>query len=123
MKNKNRANKSGSAVTQGKRWAVGVATLGLMACGVDSGSDGSSKAAQQAVSEGASCEVIPPFTPNFEPELEWQWTGSTVLPTHNQVMMTPVVVDVNGDGIPDVIFNAFAGSNFTDDGRDARHQR
>ncbi|HZI06790.1 MAG TPA: kelch repeat-containing protein, partial [Archangium sp.] len=74
------------------------------------------------------CEVKPPFTPSFEPELEWAWTGSTVMPAHNQVMMTPVVVDVNTDGVPDVVFNTFAGSTYTrngvmraisgDDGRD-----
>jgi choice-of-anchor A domain-containing protein len=64
----------------------------------------------------AVCEVTPPFASNFEPELEWQWTGSTVLPNHKQVMMTQLVVDVNGDSIPDVVFNAFAGNNYTDNG-------
>ncbi|XXF81519.1 FG-GAP-like repeat-containing protein [Myxococcaceae bacterium GXIMD 01537] len=65
---------------------------------------------------GPRCEVTPPFVPNFEPELEWKWTGSTVLPEHRQVMMTPVVVDVNGDGVPDVVFNSYAGGNHTKDG-------
>ncbi|WP_224372509.1 FG-GAP repeat domain-containing protein [Hyalangium versicolor] len=54
-----------------------------------------------------NCEVVPPFTPNFEPELQWAWTGSEVLPEFNQVMMTPAVVDVNQDGIPDIIFSSF----------------
>ncbi|MDC0708120.1 choice-of-anchor A family protein [Stigmatella sp. ncwal1] len=62
------------------------------------------------------CEVIPPFTGNFDPELEWAWSGSPILPSHNQVMMTPVVVEVNGDGIPDVVFNTFAGGQYTDNG-------
>jgi len=65
---------------------------------------------------GDRCEVRPPFVPNFEPELEWQWTGSSIMPTHNQVMMTPVVVDVNQDGIPDVLFNSFQGGNYTSNG-------
>src|SRR6218665_3053252 len=75
-----------------------------------------------------SCEVRPPFTPSFSPELEWEWTGSSIMPTHNQVMMTPVVVEVKGDGSPDVVFNAFSGTNYSgngilraisgDDGRD-----
>jgi choice-of-anchor A domain-containing protein len=62
------------------------------------------------------CEVIPPFTGHFEPELEWAWSGSTVMPSHNQVMMTPVVVDVNRDGTPDVVFNTFAGDQYTTNG-------
>ncbi|AKJ04986.1 VCBS repeat protein [Archangium gephyra] len=55
------------------------------------------------------CEVKPPFTANFEPELQWAWTGSPVLPTHKQVMMQPVVVDVNRDGTPDIVFSTFDG--------------
>ncbi|PTL81467.1 hypothetical protein DAT35_24550 [Vitiosangium sp. GDMCC 1.1324] len=38
------------------------------------------------------------------------------MPAYKQVMMTPVVVDVNGDGVSDVIFNTFAGGNYTTDG-------
>ncbi|MBN1205142.1 MAG: choice-of-anchor A family protein [Myxococcaceae bacterium] len=64
----------------------------------------------------AACEVTPPFTPNFEPELQWQWTGSQILTNHKQVMMTPVVVELNGDGIPDVVFNSFSGNNYIDNG-------
>lgn len=64
----------------------------------------------------SQCVVQPTFTPNFEPELEWAWTGSATMPNHKQVMMTPAVADVNGDGVPDVIFNSFAGSNYNTDG-------
>ncbi|HMV67252.1 MAG TPA: FG-GAP-like repeat-containing protein [Myxococcota bacterium] len=62
------------------------------------------------------CELVPDFTPSFAPELEWAWTGSAVLPTHNQVMMAPVVIDVNDDGYPDVVFNSFTGSNYNTNG-------
>ncbi|WP_338867748.1 FG-GAP-like repeat-containing protein [Myxococcus stipitatus] len=62
------------------------------------------------------CQVQPPFEPNFEPELEWAWSSSSVMPSHVQVMMTPIVVEVNGDGVPDVVFSSFAGSNYTTDG-------
>ncbi|WNG24655.1 HYR domain-containing protein [Cystobacter fuscus] len=62
------------------------------------------------------CEVPPPFTGNFEPELQWAWTGGAVLPDHKQVMMTPAVVDVNGDGTPDIVFSSFAGGNYSADG-------
>jgi hypothetical protein len=62
------------------------------------------------------CEVAPPFIPNFQPELEWEWTESPIMPAHVQVMMTPVIVDVSGDGTPDIVFNAFAGSSVSANG-------
>jgi hypothetical protein len=89
--------------------------LTLVGCG-STGSEDNAGNARAAVENAGRCEVVPPFVPNFEPELEWEWTGSPVLPTHRQVMMTPVVVDVSGDGVPDVLFNAFAGSNYTTNG-------
>jgi WD40 repeat protein len=69
----------------------------------------------QAALEGR-CEVTPPFRPSFEPEVEWAWTGSTVMPDHKNVMMTPVVVDVNGDNVSDVVFNAYALGNYDTNG-------
>ena len=59
------------------------------------------------------CQVHPPTPPAFEPEVEWAWTGSPVMPTHTNVMMTPVVVDTNGDGTPDVVFNSYEGNDYT----------
>ncbi|WP_224240685.1 FG-GAP-like repeat-containing protein [Hyalangium gracile] len=75
-------------------------------CSKTSSEDGArARAAGNLADE--SCEVVPPFTPNFEPELQWAWTGSSILPEFNQVMMTPAVADVNQDGIPDIIFSSF----------------
>ncbi|HEX8538550.1 MAG TPA: FG-GAP-like repeat-containing protein, partial [Cystobacter sp.] len=62
------------------------------------------------------CEVRPPLPGALEPELKWAWTGSEVLPEHRQVMMTPVVVDVNGDGVADIVFSTFAGDKYQSDG-------
>ena len=42
-----------------------------------------------------------------KPELEWTWNSTTVEPNYNQVMMAPVVADLNDDGIPDIIFSTF----------------
>jgi choice-of-anchor A domain-containing protein len=81
-----------------------MAATGWVACSVDLGHQD----APERQHEGAPtevCQVRPPFTPNFEPELEWEWTGSTVLPDYNHVIMTPVVVDLDGNGVPDIVFN------------------
>ncbi len=63
----------------------------------------------------AQCEYAPPVG-EFDPVLEWEWTGSEIYPGSNLVMSAPVVGnlnDDNGDGevnqkdIPDIIFNSF----------------
>lgn len=92
--------------------------LGLVAC---SGTSPELPAAQGStavveVETEARCEVRPPFDPHFEPEVEWAWTDSPVMPTHTNVQSTPVVVDVNGDGVPDVVFNSFEGWNYKTNG-------
>ena len=67
----------------------------------------------------SSCDAIPPPIEGFDPVLEWEWIGSQVNATSNQVMCTPAVAnlnDDNGDGfvderdIPDIIFNTFIES-------------
>jgi hypothetical protein len=97
---------------RGATLALGLALAG---CSEVQSQGGESLARGSQLLEGR-CEVKPPFTPSFEPEVEWAWTGSTVMPTHNNVMMTPVVVDVNGDGVSDVVFNAYAGGEYTVNG-------
>ena len=52
----------------------------------------------------------------FNPVVEWNKNIFSVLPSSNQVMMTPAVIDVNSDQIPDVIFSTFTGGNYTTDG-------
>ncbi|MCY1016805.1 FG-GAP-like repeat-containing protein [Pyxidicoccus sp. MSG2] len=99
------------------QWCV-LGALGLVAC---SGTASEAPAAQGStavveVEAEARCEVRPPFDPHFEPEVEWAWTDSPVMPTHTNVESTPVVVDVSGDGVPDVVFNSFEGWNFKTNG-------
>jgi len=60
---------------------------------------------------GAFCSFRPPVG-QFAPVVKWQWTGSAILPDSKQVMMTPVVIDLNGDGVPDVVFTTFTGSTY-----------
>ena len=51
---------------------------------------------------GTTCEYKPPVLP-FEPIVEWSWTLPTVLPAFDQVINMPVVIDIDGDKIPEVI--------------------
>ena len=74
---------------------------------------------------GDACEYMPPVGP-LELVEEWHWNGDpTVLPTHYQVMMAPMVAnltdddgdgDIDTDDIPDVVFHSFTGSNYWYDG-------
>lgn len=90
--------------------------LGLMACSSGAVEEPGARGSAAVEAEAPRCEVRPPFEPHFEPEVEWAWTASPLMPRHTQVSMTPVVVDVSGDGIPDVVFNSFEGWNFKTDG-------
>lgn len=69
-------------------------------------------------------QFIPPVG-SFNPVIEWQWTGSAINPTSNQVICLPVVsplIDTNGDGqinsgdIPYIIFNSYIESNYQQNG-------
>ncbi len=61
------------------------------------------------------CEYHPPVG-QFAPKVKWEWQGSQTLPTYNQIMMTPMVADLDGDCMPDVVFSTFAGGNYGADG-------
>ena len=60
------------------------------------------------VQTGLACEFKPANCP-FTPKLEWSWTSSSVLPDSLNVMMTPGVVDLNGDAMPDIVFGSSTG--------------
>ena len=55
---------------------------------------------------GQSC-VYAPGIGGFDPVVEWNKATFTDVPAWNQVAMTPVVVDLDLDGIPEVIFTSF----------------
>lgn len=52
--------------------------------------------------QGPACEYFPPALP-FDPVLEWSWTGSTIAPAYDQVLSIPLVADLDGDAIPEVV--------------------
>jgi hypothetical protein len=49
-------------------------------------------------------------------EREWTWNKTENEPDYDQVMMAPVAADLDGNGIPDVIFSTFKGNNWQGDG-------
>lgn len=59
---------------------------------------------------GSSAEVCALRPPEgaFDPVLEWGWSGSAVEPASHHVMGAPLVVDLDGDGVPEVVFGSFA---------------
>jgi hypothetical protein len=48
------------------------------------------------------CEFKPPVGP-LTPAIEWQWTDSPIKPLAVQVINTPLVIDLENDGMPDVV--------------------
>ncbi len=57
----------------------------------------------------ARCEYYPPSA-ECAPTEEWSWGASDVSPDSIQVMMAPTVGDLDGDEIPEVVFNTYTAS-------------
>jgi hypothetical protein len=49
-------------------------------------------------------------------EILWQWTGDSTYPDYNSVWSMPAVGDVNGDGVPDIVFTSAYGTYYNDAG-------
>jgi hypothetical protein len=57
--------------------------------------------------EGLTCEREAEFDP-FDPDAFWHWDGVEVAGvTYDQVMATPMVGDLDRDGVPEVVFPAY----------------
>ncbi len=48
----------------------------------------------------------------LNPVVKWNKNTFSVRPDSNQVMMTPAIIDVNADGIPDIVFTTFLESSY-----------
>ncbi|MBK8253582.1 MAG: VCBS repeat-containing protein [Polyangiaceae bacterium] len=66
------------------------------------------------------CEYKPPSI-NFDAEVKYAWGGDVILPSTTDVMMTPIVVQldddncdgkVNQDDIPEIVFSTFSGGAY-----------
>jgi hypothetical protein len=63
---------------------------------------------------GVACEVRPDFD-QVSVAVEWHWAGVAVNGLlYENVWATPMVGDVSGDGIPDVVVAAYAGADVND---------
>ncbi|GJL65050.1 MAG: hypothetical protein NPIRA05_00210 [Nitrospirales bacterium] len=58
-----------------------------------------------------------PTLGKLDPELEWSWTSSSVEPEFVNVIMTPIVIDLDGDDLPEVIFGSRGDSGGTNRAR------
>lgn len=66
--------------------------------------------------EDGTCEYIPDDDA-FDPVVEQAWHADSdstdiEMPEYNQVMMPPVVADINEDGTPNIIFSTFQDTNY-----------
>ncbi|MHB0960422.1 MAG: putative Ig domain-containing protein [Pirellulaceae bacterium] len=52
----------------------------------------------------------------FSPQVEWRRETFEVFPESNQVIMTPAVIDLNADGVPEVIVSTFTNNVVWEDG-------
>jgi RHS repeat-associated protein len=60
---------------------------------------------------GSSQAACIPATPRpFQPTLQWEWRESPILPNFKQVISSPVVGDLNRDGMPDIVFVTYTGT-------------
>jgi len=53
---------------------------------------------------------VPPGS--FTPVVEWQWSTNVGAPGYDDVMMTPVVGDLDADGVAEIVFTAYAANAY-----------
>jgi hypothetical protein len=67
-----------------------------------------------------ACEYMPP-TQDFTPTLKFSWGGDVILPSTTDVMMTPIVTQLDDDDcngkvdqndIPEIVFSTFSGGAY-----------
>jgi len=72
---------------------------------VDSGGQVEESNEDNNVADGTPACVPRPLPRPLTPQVEWRWEGSPVLPDSVGVIMTPAVMDMDGDGHPDLVFS------------------
>jgi len=74
-----------------------------------------SPGADYAVVINEDC-LRPPEVGVFDPVIEWWWDLNDTHAGYEQNMSTPVVGDVTGDGIPDILFTSYPGASYSSPG-------
>lgn len=68
-----------------------------------------------------SCQVKPPVATSFTPTVKYSWGNKTVAPYDTDIMMTPVVIELDDDDcdgkitardIPEIVFSTFSGGAY-----------
>ncbi len=49
---------------------------------------------------------------DFAPEVEWRWAEASGAPGYDDVMVTPVVGDVDQDGTPEIVFTSYTSESY-----------
>ena len=57
-----------------------------------------------------ACSFLPPMPAPLTPVENWSWNSSPVQPTKVNVISTPIVVDLDVDGFPEVAFTSRSNS-------------
>lgn len=81
----------------GRRAATGIRRIGLVTVALTlTGVGGGSRAAlAQAGSAGSD---------PWSPTVEWEWWGNQVAPEAQFMNQSPIVIDLDGDGLPELVF-------------------
>ncbi len=58
---------------------------------------------------GSACSAQPP-PGGIAPRIEWAWRSSSTMPSSVNVVSNPVVIDLDGDGMPEVVFPTTSGT-------------
>jgi len=76
-----------------------------------------SNEANNVTRSGLACAAQIPPAP-LAPSLLWAWTNAATLPAALNVIMTPAVVDLEGNGVPDVVLGSTesVGSGYVEAG-------
>jgi hypothetical protein len=59
---------------------------------------------------GGGCGFAP-GAGSFNPVVEWVWNASAIQSDALNVFMTPAVIDLNGDAVPDIVFGSTASTS------------